>query len=71
MIRAAVDLGVTFFDAAQVYGQFLNEELVGEALAAVRAQVVIATKFGFSSTAAAPPDGSRSAATAANRAEAT
>ncbi len=47
VIRAAVDLGVTFFDTAEVYGPFTNEELVGEALASVRAQVVIATKFGF------------------------
>ena len=48
LIRAAVDEGVTFFDTAQVYGPFTNEELVGEALAPVRDQVVIATKFGFS-----------------------
>jgi aryl-alcohol dehydrogenase-like predicted oxidoreductase len=47
VIRAAVDLGVTFFDTAEVYGPFLNEELVGEALAPFRGQVVIATKFGF------------------------
>jgi aryl-alcohol dehydrogenase-like predicted oxidoreductase len=47
LIRAAVDRGVTFFDTAQVYGPFTNEELVGEALAPVRDQVVIATKFGF------------------------
>jgi aryl-alcohol dehydrogenase-like predicted oxidoreductase len=47
VIRAAVELGVTFFDTAEVYGPFTNEELVGEALAAVRARVVIATKFGF------------------------
>jgi len=46
-IRAAVERGVTFFDTAQVYGPFVNEELVGEALAPVRARVVIATKFGF------------------------
>jgi aryl-alcohol dehydrogenase-like predicted oxidoreductase len=47
LIQAAVDRGVTFFDTAQVYGPFTNEELVGEALARVRKQVVIATKFGF------------------------
>jgi aryl-alcohol dehydrogenase-like predicted oxidoreductase len=47
LIRAAVDRGVTFFDTAEVYGPFTNEELVGEALAPVRDQVVIATKFGF------------------------
>jgi len=47
LIRAAVDRGVTFFDTAEVYGPFMNEELVGEALAPVRSQVIIATKFGF------------------------
>ena len=47
LIRSAVDRGVTFFDTAEVYGPFTNEELVGEALAPVRKQVVIATKFGF------------------------
>jgi aryl-alcohol dehydrogenase-like predicted oxidoreductase len=47
LIRAAVDRGVTFFDTAECYGPFVNEELVGEALAPVRDQVVIATKFGF------------------------
>ena len=47
LIRAAVDLGVTFFDTAEIYGPHTNEELVGEALAPVRGQVVIATKFGF------------------------
>jgi aryl-alcohol dehydrogenase-like predicted oxidoreductase len=47
VIRSAVEFGVTFFDTAEVYGPFANEELVGEALASVRAQVVIATKFGF------------------------
>ena len=46
-IRAAVELGVTFFDTAQVYGPFANEEVVGEALAPFRERVVIATKFGF------------------------
>jgi aryl-alcohol dehydrogenase-like predicted oxidoreductase len=47
LIRSAVELGVTFFDTAEVYGPFTNEELVGEALAPFRKQVVIATKFGF------------------------
>ena len=47
LIRAAVERGVTFFDTAEVYGAFTNEELVGEALAPFRDQVVIATKFGF------------------------
>src|SRR3954454_19180096 len=47
LIRAAVDLGVKFFDPAEIYGPFTNEELVGEALAPLRDRVVIATKFGF------------------------
>jgi aryl-alcohol dehydrogenase-like predicted oxidoreductase len=47
LIRTAVDRGVTFFDTAEVYGPYTNERLVGEALAPVRGQVVIATKFGF------------------------
>jgi aryl-alcohol dehydrogenase-like predicted oxidoreductase len=47
LIRSAVELGVTFFDTAEVYGPFTNEELLGEALAPFRKQVVIATKFGF------------------------
>jgi aryl-alcohol dehydrogenase-like predicted oxidoreductase len=47
VIRAAVDLGVTFFDTAEIYGPFTNEELVGEALSPVRDRLVIVTKFGF------------------------
>jgi aryl-alcohol dehydrogenase-like predicted oxidoreductase len=47
LLHAAVDRGITFFDTAEVYGPFLNEELVGEALAPVRKNLVIATKFGF------------------------
>src|SRR6266849_7896718 len=47
LIRTAVERGVTFFDAAEIYGPFRNEELVGEALAPFRKNVVIATKFGF------------------------
>jgi len=47
LLRAAVERGVTFFDTAEIYGPFINEELVGEALAPFRGQVVIATKFGF------------------------
>ncbi len=47
LIRTAVERGITFFDTAEIYGPFINEELVGEALAPVRDQVVIATKFGF------------------------
>ena len=47
LVRAAVERGVTFFDTAEVYGPFTNEELVGEALASVKQGIVIATKFGF------------------------
>src|ERR1700729_4569696 len=47
LVRQAGDRGVTFFDTAEVYGPFTNEEIVGEALAPLRDQVVIATKFGF------------------------
>src|SRR5215216_3410382 len=47
LIRSAVEKGVTFFDTAEIYGPLTNEELVGEALAPFRGQVVIATKFGF------------------------
>jgi aryl-alcohol dehydrogenase-like predicted oxidoreductase len=47
LLRAAVERGITFFDTAEVYGPFTNEELVGEALSPIRKQVVIATKFGF------------------------
>src|SRR6185295_8313944 len=57
LLRAAVDRGVTFFDTAQVYGPFTNEELVGEALAPVRDQVVIATKFAFGFDAEGKPSG--------------
>ncbi len=56
VIRAAVERGITFFDTAEVYGPYTNEELVGEALASFRGQVVIATKFGF---ALDPNDGSQ------------
>jgi len=55
VLRAAVERGVTFFDTAEVYGPFTNEELVGEALAPFRGQVVIATKFGFKSDPAGGP----------------
>src|SRR5262245_42615904 len=47
LLRAAVERGITFFDTAEVYGPFTNEQLVGEALAPMREKVVIATKFGF------------------------
>jgi aryl-alcohol dehydrogenase-like predicted oxidoreductase len=55
LIRAAVESGVTFFDTAEVYGPFVNEELVGEALAPFRREVVIATKFGFKAAARGEP----------------
>jgi aryl-alcohol dehydrogenase-like predicted oxidoreductase len=58
LIRSAVERGVTFFDTAEVYGPFTNEELVGEALAPVREQVVIATKFGFNNDPNKKPDAS-------------
>jgi aryl-alcohol dehydrogenase-like predicted oxidoreductase len=54
LLRAAVARGVTFFDTAEVYGPYTNEELLGEALAPVRAEVVIATKFGFAINGAVP-----------------
>ena len=57
LIRDAVDRGVTFFDTAQIYGPFTNEEVVGEALAPVRERVVIATKFGFDFDADGKPTG--------------
>ena len=47
LLRSAVEKGVTFFDTAEVYGPFANEELVGDALAPFRGEVVVATKFGF------------------------
>jgi len=56
LIRAAVERGVTFFDTAEAYGPFTNEELVGEALAPFRGQVVIATKFGFNNNAETAKD---------------
>src|SRR5438046_5107184 len=56
LIRAAVERGVTFFDTAEVYGPFTNEELVGEALAPFRGKVVIATKFGWEAN---PADGGK------------
>ncbi len=55
LIRAAVERGVSFFDTAEVYGPFVNEELVGEALVPLREQVVIATKFGFQIDSAKDP----------------
>ena len=56
LLRAAVERGITFFDTAEVYGPFTNEELVGEALAPFRDQVVIATKFGWEAN---PADGGK------------
>src|SRR6478609_475351 len=65
VLRAAVERGITFFDTAEVYGPFLNEELAGDALAPFKAKVVIATKFGFDLSGSdnrpgAPPVNSRS-----------
>jgi aryl-alcohol dehydrogenase-like predicted oxidoreductase len=61
LLRAAVERGITFFDTAEVYGPFLNEELVGEALAPFRGQVVIATKFGFDVSSNFDPRGMKAA----------
>jgi len=61
LLRAAVERGITFFDTAEVYGPYLNEELVGEALAPFRKQVVIATKFGFDLSPDLDPRGIRGA----------
>ena len=61
LIHAAVDRGVTFFDTAEVYGPYLNEELVGEALAPFRGKVVIATKFGFDVSPDKDPRGMKGA----------
>src|SRR5258708_39193416 len=61
LLHAAVDRGITFFDTAEVYGPFLNEELVGEALAPFRKQLVIATKFGFDLSPDFDPRGMRGA----------
>src|SRR5882757_8347001 len=57
LLHAAVDRGITFFDTAEVYGPFLNEELLGEALAPFRKQLVIATKFGFDISPNSDPRG--------------
>jgi len=57
LLAAAVDRGITFFDTAEVYGPYLNEEFVGEALAPFRDQVVIATKFGFDISPNSDPRG--------------
>jgi aryl-alcohol dehydrogenase-like predicted oxidoreductase len=59
LIRKAVELGVTFFDTAEVYGPFTNEDLVGEALAPFRGRVAVATKFGFAPSASGEPRWSR------------
>src|SRR6202165_328480 len=61
LLRSAVDRGVTFFDTAEVYGPYTNEELVGEALAPFRGQVVIATKFGFDLSPGFDPRGMKGA----------
>lgn len=62
LLRKAVDLGVTFFDTAEVYGPFANEELVGEALAPIRDRVIIATKFGFAISPGKDPRGATGSA---------
>src|SRR5437867_9305747 len=61
LLRAAVERGITFFDTAEVYGPFINEELVGEALAPFRGKVVIATKFGFDISPSLDPRGMKGA----------
>ena len=61
VIRAAVERGITFFDTAEVYGAYTNEELVGEALAPFHDQVVIATKFGFDLSPDSDPRGMKGA----------
>src|SRR5438034_4345223 len=61
LLRAAVERGITFFDTAEVYGPFINEDLVGEALAPFRGKVVIATKFGFDLTPDFDPRGMKGA----------
>jgi aryl-alcohol dehydrogenase-like predicted oxidoreductase len=61
LLRAAVDLGITFFDTAEVYGPFLNEELLGEALQPLRREIVIATKFGFDLSPNRDPRGMKGA----------
>jgi aryl-alcohol dehydrogenase-like predicted oxidoreductase len=69
LLRAAVERGVTFFDTAEVYGPFINEELVGEALAPMRDQVVIATKFGFDVSPGFDPRGMKGAPSLNSRPE--
>lgn len=66
LIHAAIDRGTTFFDTAEVYGPFINEELVGEALAPFRSKVVIATKFGFDVSPGSDPRGMKGAAPGLN-----
>jgi len=61
VIRSAVERGITFFDTAEVYGPFTNEELVGEALAPFRKEVAIATKFGFDLSPNLDPRGMKGA----------
>jgi aryl-alcohol dehydrogenase-like predicted oxidoreductase len=69
LLRAAVERGVTFFDTAEVYGPFINEELLGEALAPFRNQVVIATKFGFDLSPNSDPRGMKGAPSLNSRPE--
>ena len=69
LLRAAVERGITFFDTAEVYGPFLNEELLGEALAPVRDRLVIATKFGFDLKPDSDPRGMKGAPSLNSRPE--
>jgi aryl-alcohol dehydrogenase-like predicted oxidoreductase len=69
LLHAAVDRGITFFDTAEVYGPFLNEELLGEALAPYRGKVVIATKFGFDLSPDLDPRGMKGAPSVNSRPE--
>src|ERR1700726_2352185 len=69
LLHAAVERGITFFDTAEVYGPFLNEELVGEALAPFRKQLVIATKFGFDLSPDSDPRGMKGAPSLNSRPE--
>src|ERR1017187_8937169 len=66
LLRTAVERGITFFDTAEVYGPFINEELVGEALEPFKGQVAIANKFGFDVSPGSDPRGMKGAASGLN-----